>query len=308
MQPPPSVAGIRWRPGRADDADALTAVGAAADRVDVPGHPRTRDEAEQLLAVVDPSRAVLVGERAGRPVAFGARFRPGGGPVRLLGAVAPEVRGRGVGRALLAALLESARVDEPGAEQATVRSVGGGVAPLARRSGFAPAREFVTMRRDLALPVESAALPGGLRLAPFEAALDEPVRLVKNAVFRDHWQGLVDGPEEWRSRMLGPQLRRELSRIAVDADGAIAGFVLAWRVDQHPRRVHLPLVGTAAAHRGRGVARALLASMLAAAADAGLTEADLDVDATSPTGADRVYARAAFVEVSRATVWSRPLR
>jgi mycothiol synthase len=309
MQPPPPVAGIQWRPGRADDVDALTEVGVAADRVDVPGHPRARSEAAQLLAVVDPRRAVLVGERDGRPVAFGSRFRPGGGPVRLSGAVVPELRGRGVGRALLQALLDDAAVAEPDAERASVRSVGdAGVAPLARRFGFEQVRDFLTMRRDLSRLVEPAALPADLHVVPFGPALDEPLRLLKNDVFRDHWQGLADEPAEWRARMLGPQLQRSASRIAVDASGAVAGFVLVWRIDDHPEQAHIPLVGTARAHRGRGVARALLASVLAASAEAGLTEAELDVDAASPTGAPRVYAAVGFEEVSRATVWSRPLR
>lgn len=309
MEPPPPVAGIRWRAGRADDADVLTAVGVAADRVDVPGRLRTRSDAAQLLAVVDPQRAVLVGERDGRPVAFGARFRPGGGPVRLLGAVDPEVRGRGVGRALLQALLGEAAVAEPDAERATVRSVGPtGVAPLAVRFGFEQVRDFLTMRRDLARPIRSAALPTDLHAVPFEPALDEPLRLLKNDVFQDHWQGLADEPAEWATRMLGPQLQRGASRIAVDSRGAIAGFVLVWRIDDDPEQAHIPLVGTARSHRGRGVARALLTSVLAASAEAGLTEAELDVDAASPTGAPRVYEAVGFEEVSRATVWSRPLR
>ena len=309
MQSPPPVAGIRWRAGRASDADAITEVGVAADRVDVPGRPRTRSDAAQLLAVVDPQRAVLVGERGGRPVAFGSRFRPGGGPVCLIGAVLPELRGRGVGRALLQALLDDAALAEPDAERATVRSVGGaGVAPLARRFGFTQVRDFLTMRRDLARPVEPVALPADLRVVPFAPALDEPLRLLKNDVFRDHWQGLADEPAEWRARMLGPQPQRGASRIAVDASGAVAGFVLVWRIDDHPGQAHIPLVGTARAHRGRGVARALLTSVLVASAESGLTEAELDVDAASPTGASRVYGAVGFEEVSRATVWSRPLR
>lgn len=309
MEPPPSVHGVHWRAGRPDDADVLTAIGVAADLVDEPRQPRSRDDAVQLLAVVDPASAVLVGERAGHPTAFGVRFRPGGGPVRLLGAVVPDARGHGVGRALLRAQLDAARVAEPDAERATVRSAGGtGVARLARRSGFTPVRDFLTMRRDLARPVAPVALPAGLRIVPFDAVLDEPLRLMKNAVFQDHWQGLADEPEEWRARVLGPGLVRDASRIALDGAGDVAGFVLVRRAEDHPERAHIPLVGTAKAHRRRGLARALLASALTAAAGAGSTEAELDVDAASPTGAHRVYAALGFEEVSRATVWSRPLR
>lgn len=308
MPLPPSVAGVRWRTGRPDDVDALTAIAAAADAVDAPGAVRTREDVAQLLAAVRPDRALVVGEREDAAVAFGIRFRPGGGPVRLLGAVEPGSRGRGVGRVLLASMMEGAAAAEPDAPLMTVRSGGaGGVVPLARRLGFVETRVFLTMRRDFAQPIEPVAVPDGLRLVPFGPELDEPLRIAKNEIFRDHWQGLADDPEEWRIRALGPRLLRDRSRVALDADDGVAGFVVVHRSEDHPRRAHIPLVGTAQAHRGRGVARALLADVLRRSAAAGLADAELDVDASSPTGAHRVYAAVGFSETWRATVWSRPL-
>jgi hypothetical protein len=44
-----------------------------------------------------------------------------------------------------------------------------------------------------------------------------------------------------------------------------------------------------------------------AARDGGFTETELDVDASSETGAGRVYESAGFSEVQRATVWQRAL-
>lgn len=308
MSLPEPVAGVRWRPGIPDDVEAVTAVQEAADRVDEPGNVSARTDVEGWLAAVDPARAVVVGERDGAVVAAGVLFRPGGGPVRLRGAVVPDARGTGIGRVLLRHQIHRAAELHPDAPALGLRTIGdGGAAGLGRRAGFVPVRSFLTMRRDLARPIPRAALPEDLRLAPFTADLDEPLRLAKNEVFRDHWNGLEDGPDEWRSRVLGPQLDRGLTRIAVDRDGRIAGFVLLWRVGGHAQHADIPLVGTTRAQRGRGVARALLLSTLQAAAEAGFTRATLDVDAASPTGAGRVYESVGFEEVQRATIWQRDL-
>jgi ribosomal protein S18 acetylase RimI-like enzyme len=306
MSLPEPVAGVRWRTGRAGDVDVLTAVQAAADRVDEPGHVVARTDAEMILASVEAEQALVVGERGGEAVAVGVLFRPGRGPVRLGGAVVPEARGEGIGRALLAHQLARAAELHPDAPACGLRSMGdGGVAALARRFGFERARFFLTMRRDLTEAVPSRPLPEDLRIVPLATDLDEPLRLVKNEVFRDHWNGIADEPQEWRTRTLGPRLIRDLSRVALDADGTIAGFVVVWRTVERPQQAYIDLVGTTREQRGRGVAGALLATTLAAAVAAGFREAELDVDASSPTGAGRVYEGVGFREVRRSTVWQR---
>lgn len=304
MTLPEAVAGIRWRPGSAEDIDVLTRIQAAADLVDEPGHVITRTDVAEMLDGLDPARAVVVGELEGVPVAMGMLFRPGGGPVRLRGAVKPEARGLGIGRALLRQQIDRAVTTQPDAPALGLRSIGGGgVAPLARRFGFHEVRAFLTMRRDLGRSVVPVPLAEGLRSAPLDPAFDEPLRLVKNEVFRDHWDGLADSPEEWRARTLGPRLDRGLTRVAFDAQDGIAGFVVVWRTEGRPEQAYLPLVGTARVHRGRGVARALLTEVLQTAAAAGSTETRLDVDAASPTGADRVYTAVGFETIQRATIW-----
>jgi mycothiol synthase len=308
MTLPKPIAGVRWRPGADDDLDALTAVLTAAGRVDEPDHVVTRSDVAQTLEGLDTATAVVVGERDGVAVAAGMLFRPGGGPMRLLGAVAPDARGLGIGRTLLGQQIATAAELAPDAPALGLRSIGGGgVAGLAKRFGFQEERTFLTMRRDLAAPVEAEPLVDGLRITRLDPALDESLRLVKNEVFRDHWNGLADTPEEWRARTLGPRLDRDLTRVALDEQGGFAGFVVVWRTAEHPEQAYIPLVGTVRAQRGRGVARALLASVLQAAAAAGFREVQLDVDSGSRTGAVGVYTRVGFAELQRSTVWQRHL-
>jgi ribosomal protein S18 acetylase RimI-like enzyme len=59
--------------------------------------------------------------------------------------------------------------------------------------------------------------------------------------------------------------------------------------------------------RRRGLARALLASSLVAARQAGHTGAALGVDSDSPTGATDLYRSLGFEPVKTFTAWRKPL-
>ncbi len=69
-----------------------------------------------------------------------------------------------------------------------------------------------------------------------------------------------------------------------DADTVATGIRDAW----------IDTVGTAASHRKRGVASALIRRVAATAAEQGYQTASLGVDAASPTGADALYRSLGF--------------
>lgn len=79
-------------------------------------------------------------------------------------------------------------------------------------------------------------------------------------------------PSWYRRLQRAPLYRRDLDLVAVHRDGAIAGFVTAW-FDDVTREALLEPVGVVPAHRGRGVARALLHSALERSAEVGATRA-----------------------------------
>jgi ribosomal protein S18 acetylase RimI-like enzyme len=59
--------------------------------------------------------------------------------------------------------------------------------------------------------------------------------------------------------------------------------------------------------RRRGLARALLASSLVAAREAGYTSASLGVDSNSPTGATDLYRSLGFEPEKTFIAWRKPL-
>jgi mycothiol synthase len=135
------------------------------------------------------------------------------------------------------------------------------------------------------------------------ARWDEPLRAAHNSAFADHWGSVPASAEAWVHQRTGSRaFRPACSAVARVADGEIAGYVLSYEHDadtahrqarsvrRHCRH-HRGTVGTIAAHRGRGVAAALLAHVLQAARDHGYDTSSLTVDAHNPTGA---YDRAGY--------------
>jgi mycothiol synthase len=300
---PEGPTAVAWRRITNADLPELHALVAAVAQRDDPGNPPGRPELEQHLAAVDPDRHTAVAVVDGRLVAYGIVF-PAGSAVRLPGGVAPEARGAGIGRRLLAWQIASARAvraDDSVPISARQPVTAEATARLLARFGFRQERAFLHLRRP-ASPVERRPLPAGLRAVPFDAAYDEPLRQAKNRAFEGHWRSRPQSPEAWARHQLGPWLRRDLSRLALDENGAIAGFVVGWDEQTGADELYIALVGTEPAWRGRGVARALLTDVLAAAAKAGRPVAVLDVDGESPTSADRLYASIGFERVSAAVV------
>jgi mycothiol synthase len=89
----------------------------------------------------------------------------------------------------------------------------------------------------------------------------------------DHWwiAELVDGETD-----------------SAEAAGALVGSLLEGG-DDKPDGSYVEYIGVLQSARGRGVAKALLSTIIADAAESGRDRVDLEVDADSPTGADGLY-------------------
>ncbi|WP_350347556.1 GNAT family N-acetyltransferase [Agromyces sp. G08B096] len=318
-----------WRAAAPADVDALLAFFADVARADHPNWTETRDEVLEAFELphIDPARDTLVGLAAdGSVLAYGTVVVPPGQETLVraivLGAVRPDVRRRGIGTALIEWQLARALqvfAGSPARLPGWIMGYADERAPdaarLLQRHGMPLTRHFFELQRDLARPVDPVPLSdtarrAGVRIVPWADSLAESARLARNAAFADHWGSQSTSRESWAGLVTGETFAPGLSFLATvpddgapddgaPADGAPAGervvaFVLALRNEgdwagQGFTSTYVQLVGVVREHRGSGLARALLAEHLAAAAAAGLERATLDVDAENPTGALGLY-------------------
>lgn len=325
---PPPVGGLRFRAATRDDAAGLHELMLACYDVDRAQERETLEDVEELFDTPwwDPGTDGLVGvDEQGRVRAYGQVLRrPGQLRTRqalLFGGVHPDLRGRGVGRAVLT--WQCAR-----AEQALVAAEGDGVprmmrafvedqmtgrARLLQAAGFTAARFSATMGRDLAVPLPAAPLPSDVHLVVLPPHLDDLQERVRRAhveAFADHWGSEPIEPDDWRrSCVEGPGARPDLSFAALDGAGEVVGYLVSgtYPQDWEPQGYSegwTSLLGVDRRRRGEGLARALLVRAMAAYAAAGLDRAGLAVDVDNPR-ALRLYTGLGYGERGRETSWVR---
>jgi ribosomal protein S18 acetylase RimI-like enzyme len=300
---------------------------AAADRV--PALSRTAAEfAESFDAVEGQAPPCCLGAFAsdGRLAAFGTlSVRTSADPVHLMpfnGMVHPEFRRRGAGTELLvraaaaaAALHRQAFPDAPLELLVQMIDDVPGQAEAAVAAGFKPWRSSLEMSRELPEDADTLALPPpeGLELLGFAPEHIEALHAAHNAAFvPDHPGASAPSAQMWAARFTAESFRPDLSFLLRDgASRAVAGYLLANERRLDPlakaRNAHLMTIATLRAHRGRGVASALIGAALTAAVRGGYGTASLHVDAENPSGAVRVYKRAGFRAVRSATTHVRKI-
>lgn len=227
----------------------------------------------------------------------------------LFGAVHPEYRRRGIGRALVAwsegrarQQLAAADVELPARIRLYLDEHHTEARRLAEAAGFTPKRWFVVMRRDLATPLPAGELPDGVRIEPYSAERDEDVRVTHNESFAlDHWGSSPIDPEAWAINVVGGEkFRPDWSFVAVqEPAGRIVGYLMSGAYDQDwgPQGYTegwTDLVAVRREARGQGLAGALLTAAMRAYAAGGMQYAGLDVDTDNPTGALGVYTRLGY--------------
>jgi ribosomal protein S18 acetylase RimI-like enzyme len=305
--------GFSVRPYAEADADAVAELLNSVER-HTGGTPRFSgpDMRESMPSHVDleqDTRMVIAPDCT--PAAYGVAQAPSPGGTRAgaYGAVAPQWRGHGLGRDLLAWQLDRVgliyRSAAPGVDW-TVNSVAnaadGSAVHLFERFGMAPQHELLHMHA----PAESAGSAVSLDRLRVETVADVDAE----TLYRTHMSIFGEDPayqqrpiEDWlRTSLRSAEFRPDLSRIAYDEAG-IVGYVLGYD-DIEPDKFYIGQVGTRADARGRGYAFALVSDALAAAAGAGKRTVRLNVDANNPS-AIRVYRNAGFVVTNRILSYAR---
>jgi len=175
-----------------------------------------------------------------------------------------------------------------------------------RRAGFERVRTWWQMSRPVA-PDEADLEPrtrGGVRIRlvrrqgtgmPDEDDL-RTVHDILESAFADHFNSHAETFDEFVARLReDPGHRWDHWWIAelVDGDapepaGALVGSV-SEGTDGGTDGSYVEYIGVLPRARGRGVAKSLLRTVIADAAERGRDRVGLEVDADSPTGADRLY-------------------
>jgi mycothiol synthase len=306
---------IELRPPRPDDIEEICALVNRAEQHDGVERVLSIEELREDLGhpafdlAEDARVAIRDGELVGWTWVWNLPSQSRLERAFVLGVVAPEHRGAGVGRALLAWGVERARQRLRGRTHELPRYIRvnaydwlDGNHRLFARMGFTPVRWFEELMRPLGELV-AVDVPEGVMLQPWPDGRDDEIRAVRNATFADHWGSSVVEPDQWSSLVHGHGGRPDLSVIACDATtGEIVGLCLnhAYPEDEAVtgrREAWIENIGTLRERRGRGLASAMLAWSLDAFATAGFTHALLVVDADNPTGAARLYRNLGFERV-----------
>jgi mycothiol synthase len=301
-----------WRALTTADIPAVAALCTAAEAADDTGELLSEEDFAQSFAKADlpaTSLAVLAGDELAGYGLLKPRADPSGtNRITLDGMVHPSFRRRGIGRSLLSRMVSMARTlhlathpDMPLEACTLVESRSAGHVALCTSLGFTADRHFHEMEVALGESLAQVPVPAGYTFAPFTPDRSEEVRQVVNAVFADHWGSTARTPQEWAASFTdNKRFVPDTSCLALDlASGAVVGFVLsrcypAVEEQTGVRELWIGDLGTLAAHRGRGLASAMLSWTLALARTRGHQRAGLSVDTANSTGALAVYERAGF--------------
>jgi ribosomal protein S18 acetylase RimI-like enzyme len=177
-----------------------------------------------------------------------------------------------------------------------------GAIALYRSHGLVPVRYTDEMLRPL---TELPPIPTieRIEVVPWNDGYSEPVRLVSNAAFADHWGSTPRDEQAWHHEINATGWRHDLSFVALDGDNVV-GFS---RNQNFPddfevtgrRDGWIGSLGVLRSHRGRGIARSLIIHSFHAFVAAGFDHAVLGVDTENPTGAYRLYEGLGFQRMTR---------
>ena len=179
--------------------------------------------------------------------------------------------------------------------------------------GYEAIRHRFGMIRPNLDHIPDLMLAGGLEIRPVQPDQIRPIWDAAKEAFQDAPGYSEDNWSDarfdlWRQ---DPQLRPALWQVAWDGD-QVAGMVLNYineeeNLNYHRQRGYTSVICVRRPWRRRGLAKALISRSLQLLRERGMTEAGLNVEAESPTGATRLYETMGFRVIKRTTVYRKPL-
>lgn len=176
------------------------------------------------------------------------------------------------------------------------------------QDGFEAARHSYRMERLLDGELREPAWPAAITVREFEPPDERAVYEVHIEIWQDASDPVEETFEDWQHWLTKREgFDPSLWFIAFAGDEIVA-FSLCRPDDTDPNAGYVNLLGVRRPWRRQGLGEALLLHSFHAFRARGYTRATLGVDASSPTGATRLYERAGMT-VYRDTVYlERPVR
>ena len=323
----PAIPGLSFRHYRGEeDLPGMLAVYVAAHEANGTEEVTTLEQLTLNYATLvncEPARDILIAEVDGQTVAYARVFWQelvdGGRSYENFGFVHPAWRRRGIGSALHRhneALLRTIAAEHHDVEPKWLSSEGPDTDPgngaLLTGDGYEPVRWFYDMVAPSLDGIVAPSMPDGIDLRP--VTRDQYRRLweAQAEAFRDHWGEAEWTEADWVRFDADPDnADPSLWRVGWAGDeiaGVIMTTVPAEENERYGRRrVYVAGVSVRRPWRRRGLARALLASSLVGAREAGYDAASLGVDADSPTGATDLYRSLGFEPDRTFTSYRKPM-
>lgn len=320
---PPALDGVTWRPATVADAGIVADLQNAVFAADG-GYRMTAEEFANILSDPDNDMAedsLIAIDGTGRAVALVFINLPSPtntkARVFLWQYVHPERRGMGLedflldwfearGRRRFAAL----EGDVPGLFRSGAYDWQQDKIRRLEARGYQPIRYFSELLQALDGEIEQAPVPDGYAIEPWPDDSD-PIRLLHNEAFQDHWGSEPRTEDMWRRYTLDEFFRQDLSLIAT-RNGQPAAYLhtAVYPHDFEDRgrtEAWVEILGTGRAHRKKGLASALITRALAAYRDDGFEYAAIGVDSDSLTGALRLYESLGFQNEKRSIAFGKPI-
>ena len=182
---------------------------------------------------------------------------------------------------------------------------------LLERRNYEAVRYAFEMVRPNLENIPDLDLPPGVEVRPVETDHMRLIWEASNEAFRDHWGYIPDPWEGFQQMMDDPDFDPSLWRVAWQGD-QIAGMVLSFiNKDENEmygrKRGFTENICVRRPWRRQGLAKALIASSLAALKARGMIDAGLGVDAENISGALHLYEFMGYQVVKRSTVYRKPL-
>ena len=300
---------MNLRPYREDDFDAVLELMNAHQLAGFGEADVTADDLRRWLTTpyVDSERDIRLAEDAGRLVGYADVDEARSDPPRFWCDVKvdPEAPAGPVLDALIAWIEErtdgaALRVWLSASDERLLTEL--------HRHGFEPARHSYRMEIDLSDDVREPTWPEGISV---RAAKPDELREVYEhvvEVWRDTNDPVDETYEEWAHWHVDrPDFDPALWHLAVAGD-EVAGFSICSPDPVRPATGHVPLLGVRTPWRQQGLGEALLLHSFADFRRRAWTHGTLGVDASSPTGALRLYERVGMHAYRDTVFLDRPPR